>query len=118
MPTPKIETLRKLMAQGVTLLIMGGRPDPLRPGAARGFFCIGCGAEVQLFPPGQAQVKEGGKVVCSPCGLALAEMAADAGSLDSVAVGDEAERDVAATKGKRRDQIELLKTRFPFNYPD
>lgn len=106
------------MAEGATLLIMGGRPEPLRPGAARGFFCFECGAEVQLFPPGQAQVKEGGKAVCSPCGLALAELAADVGTLDSFAVCDEAEGDVAATKGKRRDQIELLKTTFPFNYPD
>jgi hypothetical protein len=59
------------MTDPLKLVMCRSAAEPPAPGAWRGFFCKGCGKEVQVSPTGRIQIDEGAIVVCNPCGLAL-----------------------------------------------
>jgi hypothetical protein len=67
----------------------------VRLDAVRGYWCRVCGIELQVTPPGVAQIAEGGTPVCNCCGITLARKTAKLGVLAGVEINPAAAEQIA-----------------------
>ncbi len=96
--------------------------EPLDPGHWRGYFCRGCGVEVQVSPTGRLQLDQGGQPYCIDCGFTLAKKYADRGVLTGVTLNPAAQRTVAEMRncdfcGAFADRMWLWRTREVWVWP-
>lgn len=116
------EKVAELTGKGTATVFIVCRSanDSMPPGAKKGYFCKGCGLEVQVTAPNQPMVAAGGLVFCNPCGLTIAEWKAAQGNLGHVETS--ATFDAAVGPGgdadpRRMQQIDFLK-KSVVPYPD
>jgi len=67
-----------------------------------GYKCRVCGEELQVSPPGVAQIAAGGWPLCNACGFAMAAEAREQGNLAFTTMNPEAERQLIERTLARR----------------
>ncbi len=110
------EILRKF-GSGVTVAVVCRKPalkPPPPPGARRGYLCAVCGTELEATRAGQDQIASGGIPLCGPCGVSIAEEAAEAGRLGGVCSTPEAEASLDRNRAPLAPRIDRLRKAYPF----